>query len=599
MPFYTFGKPSNAPADAASGQSWTPATVAAFALACALLVCLFNGDYLFSLNVGILDWPKELFYFHVLRGSLVEYGQLPVSFMTIPESISNFSTLQNGSFWANPEVVSLSPFMPLLFWFSTLEFIKLYFAGHFLLGIAGTGLLAKRLGFTPLQGVALFTLLALNPWLSQHLSIGYSPYINSLLFPALAALLLCPPRSPWQLALAALVNAMIFYQGALHLFVWFNLAALAVSLGACVHTRSVWPLGRVLWVQACTFALILPKFVATKAEYSDFTRYPGSGYASLEALWGLLTDSTSMLFDLPAAYTRYGVAFYDASLCVGRWFVALTGLAVLAALALRATQATCDSQAAQAGQSVQAIRERPLQRCPKAQGQAFPLWIAAMASAFFLALGWGDNWTAVTRLVPTLASEIYPFRWLYPAYMFAAVFTLGALSRVADGLWGRRLGAMVLVLALLPTALDLYERNAHFATLNATEQDAFGGFELREYLTHRVVGITGVTLLAGEPSPAGLTVIPPGAVGDPILLPWLEPQRLREFSFDFARPDVFQPESSTVLIVTEPSRPVTITANAHRRGILGMVGGGAFALLTLGAAVWCAKKNRRSLRNGG
>lgn len=554
------------------GGTWNPLTASAYGVACALLVCLFNGPYLFSQGVGILDWPKELFYFHVLQGSLVEYGQLPVSFFTVPQSLTHFSTLQNASFWSNPEVVTLSPFLPLLFLFSSVTFLKIYFAGHFLIGIAGTGLLARRLGFTPFQGVALFILLMLNPWLSQHLAIGYTPYINSLLFPGLAALLLCPPRSPWQLALAALMNAMIFYQGALHLFVLFNLAALVVALAACAQSRSAWPVLRVLWVQVNTFVLILPKYVATATEYHDFVRTPGTGYSSITALWGLLTDCASPLFDFPATYSRYGVAFYDASLCVGEWFVCLFGLTVLSRMC------------------------RPFRTAP---APGFPLWIAAMGTLLFLVLGWGGNWTFITRYIPTLASEIYPFRWLYPAYMFAAVFTLGELSRITAGMYGRRFGPVLLTLALLPVVMDFHSRNAVFATLNASEPDTFEGFSLREYLTHRAMGYTGETLLPAEVTPAALRLIPPGETGNRIHLPWLEPRRLREFSFDYARPDVHESQTSTVLIVTEPSRPVTVTANVYHREVLGMVGSSAFVLLTLCAVQWGKMKNRRPLRDGG
>jgi len=549
--------------------AWSLRAGTAYGLACAALVCLFNGPYLFSAKVGILDWPKELFYFHVLRSGLVEYGTLPVSFFTVPQSLAHFSTLQSASFWANPEVVSLSPFLPLLFLVSTVAFIKLYFAGHFLLGIAGTGLLAKRLGFTPFQGVLLFILLALNPWLSQHLAIGYTPYINALLLPGLAALLLSPPRSPLQLALAALGNAMIFYQGGLHLFVWFNLAGLAVALLACAQARSAGPLLRVLWVQAGTFALILPKYAASASAYRDFVRFPGTGYPSLAALWGLLTDSTSPLFDFPATYHRYGVAFYDASLCVGEWFVGLAGLATLCWLF------------------------RPW-RGGAAAG--FPQWIAAAAALGFLVCGWGGNWALITRYLPTLASEIYPFRWLYPAYLFAAAFTLAELCRITASLGGRRLGAVLLGLVLLPTVLGFYGRNAAFAGLNASEPDTFGGFSLREYLIHRAVGYAGETLLPAEVTPAGLRLIPPGETGDTILLPWLEPRRLREFSIDYARPDVFQPEASTVLIVTQPNRPVSLTANAFHRLWLGIAGASAFALLTLCALRWGGGKARRPQR---
>ena len=550
----------------ADESPWGLGSGLAFGAACVLLVLIFDGQYLFSDRVGILDWPKELFYFHYLRGSLVEFGELPVSFFTTPPALTQFSTLQDLSYWSNPEVVTLSPFLPLLWVVPTIVFIKLYFSAHFLLGIAGTGLLAKRLGFSPVEGVALFVLLALNPWLSQHLAIGYTPYICSLLFPILTALLLPPARSPFQLALAALVNAMIFYQGALHLFVWFNLAALLAGLLTAAHVRSLRPLWRVIWVQALTFALVFPKYWAVSQAYQDFIRWPGGGYSSLADLWGLLTDGTSPLFDFPAAYSRYGVAFYDASLCLGAWFIVLVAVG-----------------------SVAWFLPRPSRR----SGLAFPGWILAGCALVFLLLGWGGNWARLTRLLPLLASEIYPFRWLYMAFLFAAVFTLGGLVRFAglfSGPWARPL----MLLLLLPTFIGFYQRNAVFAEVNVLEEDVFAGFSLKEYLTHRAVSYSGETLLPATVTPSGLALIPPGGEGDAIWLPWLEPWRLREFEFVNARPDIFQPSSSTVLLTTLPFRPAIIRAKTHSRGILGMASVILFCLMN----AFALRANARAERAG-
>lgn len=533
--------------DVRDESPWTPAAWAGFGLACAVLTLVFNGSWLFSDRVGILDWPKELYYFHYLRASLLEYWQLPVSFFTIPESLRHFSTLQDLSYWSNPEVVSLSPFLPLLWLMPLVWFIKTYFILHYVIGIAGTGLLAKRLGLPPAEGVALFALIVLNPWLAQHLAIGYSPYINYLLFPAVAALLLAPPRSPLQTALAALGCAMAFYQGALHLFVWFNLGALAVAALACVHRRSPWPLARVMWMQVLTFVLVFPKYRAVTWAYADFIRSPGTGYSSRTDLWGLITDTQSPLFDFPATYTRYGVAFYDASLGVGAWFTALLGLAVLCWPLLG--------------------REK--------EKDSFPCWIPAACCALFLALGWGGNWLSVTRLVPALASEIYPFRWLYPAYLFAAVFTLAVLVRAASGIRAR---AAVFVL-LLPCLWVFHQRNAVFSEVMNREEDIFEGFSMREHLTHKVTALSGNTLLPRTANPDGLIIIPPGSEGDPVHLPWLSPWRLREYEFTNMRPDVFQPGTTSVMVVTAGTRPVAVKGRTHARGVLGAACAAVFIVM--------------------
>lgn len=538
------------------------------ALCCMALVVLFNGEYLFSDMVGILDWPKELFYFHVLRTSITEYGQLPLSFFTIPDSIAHFSTLQNLSYWANPEVVSISPFLPLALVLDTVPFIKAYFLGHFLIGIAGTLLLAKRLDFDPFLAVILFTLLFLNPWLTQHLAIGYTPAINCLLLPLLTALFMARSNVPAQLGIAALVNATVFLQGALHMFVWANLAALACSLLCSLHERSLRPLFRVLWAQILTFPLILAKYHAVSDAYADFVRYPGHGYESFEALLGLLTDSASPLFDFPATYSRYGVAFYDGSLLVGWWFLFLAGLACVGWLLPQRSDST----------------------------PGFPGWVPLVCAVLFLVLGWGTVWSEITQLVSVLSSEIYPFRFLWVAYLFTAVFVLEGLHRLGRLVPKGMLRNVVLATLFLPTMFLFYDRNGVLASLNSSEEDIFGGFSFKEYLTHRVVGYSGDTLLPGVAIPAGLTLIPPGSAGDPVHLPWLEPWRIREYTYQNLQPDMFQPESSSVFLTEQPVRPAVVLAKDYSRANLSVAGVCGYGLLVAASLILTARRRRESTK---
>jgi hypothetical protein len=551
-----------------SRSSWNWTNTALSAICCIALVVLFNGEYLFSDKVGILDWPKELFYFHVLRTSITEYGQLPLSLFTIPDSLAHFSTLQNLSYWANPEVVSMSPFLPLALVLDTVPFIKAYFMGHFLIGIAGTLLLAKRLGFDPFLAIILFALLFLNPWLTQHLAIGYSPAINCLLLPLLAVLLMARNNIPAQLGLAALVNATVFLQGALHMFVWFNLAAVACALLCGLHERSPKPFFRALWVQVLTFPLIFAKYHAVSDAYADFVRYPGHGYASLEALLGLLTDATSPLFDFPATYSRYGVAFYDGSLLVGWWFLFLTGLAFIGWL-----------------------RPRQSDSSP-----GFPGWVPFVCAAFFLFLGWGAVWNKIAQLVPVLSSEIYPFRFLWVAFLFTAVFTLEGLRRLSCFVPKGILRTVALAALFLPTMFLFYERNDLLASLNSSEEDIFGGFSFKEYLTHRVVGYSGNTLLPCVAIPAGLTLIPPGTAGDPVQLPWLEPWRIREFTYQNLQPDMFQPETSTVFLTEQPVRPAVILAKDYSRANLSFIGVCSYGLFVTASLIFAARRRRETTK---
>lgn len=547
-------------------DAWSFRAGAAYFAACAALTAVWNGAYLFSDKVGILDWAKDLYYYYVFRGAVTEWGQLPVSLYLTPPSLDWFCTVQQTlSVWASPETLSFTPFFFLAFAPTTGAFIQSFVGAHFLLGIAGVGLLAKRLGFGPLEAACLYLLAALNPWLTQHLAIGYAPYVNALLFPGVAALLLARPGAWVQAALAAAGIALTFYQGALHLFVWFNLACLVTAVLACLARRSPGPLLRVLWVQAMTFVLIFPKYSATAEVYAAFVRQPNRGYASLADLWGLLTDSTSPLFDFPATYTRYGVAFYDGSLCVGEWFVVLSGLMFLA-------------WATGFG--------------PARDSRRFPAWLPLTVSAVFLVLGWNGNWGRITDLIPTLASEIYPFRWLYVAYLFMAVFTLGQLARLAESLRSPEARVLALVLALIPTAVAFYGRNADLAALNASQPDVYTGYPLKRYWTERLTAVSGETVLPVEVTPSRVTITPPGQAGDTIVLPWLKPERLVEFDLENARSDVFQPENATVLVVTQEARQVRLTPRTYHRA--GLVWASLTAFAAMNAAAWRTMRLRRS-----
>jgi hypothetical protein len=366
------------------------------------------------------------------------------------------------------------------------------------------------------------------------------------------------------LALAALVNTTIFLQGAPHMFVWFNLAALACGFLYSLHVRAPQPIARVLWMQILTFPLILAKFHAVSDAFADFVSSPSQGYATLGVLLGLLTDGTSPLFDLPAVSSRYGVPFYDASLLVGWWFLLLTGLAFIGWL-------------------------RPW-RSDSSPG--FPGWVPLLCAMIFLFLGWGGVWDTFTQMVPALSSAVYPSRFLWVAYLFATVFMLGGLQRLSLLVPNGVLRNLALAALFLPTLFLFYERNAPLASLNASEEDTFEGFSYKEHLTHRVVGYSGDTLLPGVAIPAGLTIIPPGTAGDPIHLPWLQPWRMREFTYQNLQPDMFQPESSTVFLTEQPVRPIVILAKDYSRANLCTAGASSYGLLVMASLVLAGKRRR-------
>jgi hypothetical protein len=535
--------------------------LAAYWAVAATLLALFYGEFLFSDRVGILDWSKDLFYFAFLYDSLVSFGQLPVSFLVLPGQLDWFSTLQDLSYWSNPEVISLSPLLPLVFVLPFMAFVKTYFGLHLLAAAWGVRLLGRRLGWDVGQTALLLVLFLGNPWLVQHLAIGYSPQISLCLAPALAACLAGPTWSWRDLAGASLLGAAIFYQGALHLFVWVCLAAGCFAVLLACLTRHPAPLARVGAFFTATVVLVFPKVHAVSAVYSGWQRIPGGGYASLADLWGLLTDADFPLFQFPETYSHCNVAFYDGSILMGPAFAVLTVWA--------------------AGSTAWAAFRRggPGGRRPG------PELAALLSAAVFLVLGWNTVWRTICESIPPLASEIYPFRFLFVALnflFFCIVSRLGPFPATRPGRW-RALG--LYALAGL-TCLPFYARNRQLMPVLTEQPNFIGRFSLADYYADRITALCGDTRLPVTATPATVVVTPSGAVGDRIALPWLPATALGGYLLENARPvpDPAGEQTMAVVEVTAPSRQVTLRARAYHRAVLLPAAGLAYAGLLLALA---------------
>ncbi len=525
---------------------------------------LFYGDFLFSDRVGILDWGKDLFYFAFLYDSLRSFGQLPVAFLAIPEAITWFSTLQNLSYWSNPEVISLSPLLPLAYVLPFMAFLKAFFGLHLLAGAWGVRLLARRCGFGLGQALVLLVLFLCNPWLVQHLTIGYSPQVSLCLVPGLVALMAAREFRPLEWAGASLLAALIFYQGALHLFVWLFMAVgLYLAFDALLRRRLAL-LWRGAFFALATAVLAAPKAYAVRKVYGAWQRIPGGGYASFSDLWGLLTDDVFPMFLFPETYSHHNVAFYDGSLLVGPAFLAV--LAVLAGGFLWAA----------------------LRRRRPAPGLPVPDAACLLAALTFVALGWGTVWRELCAAFHLPSSEIYPFRFLFIAYHFAIFFIVDRLGAWPAGLAGRvRLGLLYGLVAL--TCLTFWGRNRELMPYLTENPNFYGEFSLEEFFGNRIVALSGDTRLPIAVSPNRIVVTPPGAAGDRIALPWLPRDEAGLYRFDGARPVDDGPGEGTIVETTAAARPVVIVADDSRRGPLGVAALAAFAALTA-AVGWFARR---------
>ncbi|MFP5257917.1 MAG: hypothetical protein ACLGQH_02725, partial [Acidobacteriota bacterium] len=528
-----------------AGASGRSGAAAYWCVGLAVTVLLY-GQFVLTDRVGILDWSKDLYYFALLYDSLRSFGQLPLSFLVIPPQIDWFSTLQDLSYWSNPEVISLSPLLPLAFVLPFMAFVKAYFGLHLLAGIWGIRFLARRLGFDLVQALTLLVLFLGNPWLVQHLAIGYSPQISLCLLPAMAACLARPVWRPLDLAGACLLAATVFYQGALHLFVWTTLAVGCFAVLLAVIRRQPAVLWRVGAFFAGSLILVAPKAYAVQAVYGSWRRVPGSGYASLADLWGLITDDVFPLFQFPETYSHCHVAFYDGSILMGPVFVALC-LGLVTEYVVR------------------------LARGGGRQVRKNATTLAALLAALvFCILGWGTVWGRVCALLTPLASEIYPFRFLFITLNFLFFFIvsrLGPWPGPGPGRWR----ALAILACMAAVCATLYARNRTLMPVLTEQPNFIGHFSLADYYAERITAVSEGVRLPTAASPAGVVITPPGCVGERIELPWLPQAALGGYGIDNARP-VSDPaaaeQASTVLEVTAASRPVALRARDYGRAWL-------------------------------
>lgn len=548
--------PNAAPAVRPDGLS--PRRAAAIYGGTALaVIALFYGPFLCSDRVGILDWSKDLYYFAFLYDSLRSFGCLPLSFLAIPDATTWFSTLQNLSYWSNPEVISFSPLLPLVFVLPFMVFLKTYFGLHLLAAAWGVRVFARRCGFGLGRSIVLLVLFLGNPWLVQHLAIGYSPQISLCLVPGVAALLAAPEFRPREWAGASLLAACILYQGALHLFVWLFMAIGVFVLFDALLRRRLSLVWRTGFLALATAVLVAPKIYAVKKVYGSWQRIPAGGYASLADLWGLLTDASFPMFRFPETYSHHNVAFYDGSLLVG------PALPVLVALLA-------------GGYLFARFRRRP-----PLSGHVAADGACLLAALTFLVLGWGTVWRTVCVGLHLPSSEIYPFRFLFIAYHFAIFFLVDRLGDWPAGgtLRRLRLGACYALLGL--TCLTFWGRNRELMPYLTENPNFYGAFSIAEFMSNRIVALSGTTRLPVVVSPNRITITPPGRLGDPIDLPWLPRAEAGQYRIRAARPVADAPGPGTRLTVTAAARPVVLVPDDSHRLPLCAAALALFAGLTL------------------
>jgi hypothetical protein len=504
------------------------------------LIGLWDGRFLLTEKLGIWDWDKEEYGLEFLKSAIHGGSPVPLSFLTLPDQIATYPALfQSASYWANPEVLTFSPFVILLPWTSVPVFVKLYVFGHLLIAAVGMFLLGRRLGLRTSSTLLLFVLLILNPWLLQHLAIGYLPWVTICYAPLVVASLVGRVTIGWFLA-GTLADSLILYEGGLHVFMWLNATIVLTALALSAFRRStshVRPVGLVL---LGTAVLTLPKLVAIHGAYGDWHRPIQSSYAGAHDLWGLVTDTKTNVWELPRAYHVYGTAVYDGAMFTGKVF--LGALAVLVALLVWRTVKRSDDAGVAAG------------------------WALLSVAALWLLLGWDGVWSALTDAVQSLGFEIYPFRFLELSVFICAAFIVLELNRLSR--IDARLGLAGLAVAVL-VAVAFWNRNDDFSRMATSMPYAPPVWHAERFLDDNITAQSLDTDQSPKPavehSLKSVSIDPLGSNAR-IRLEWLPNHHLHDFSLENARVVETDGLGSTVAVADAYS-PVVVEPRAYDRGI--------------------------------
>ena len=541
-----------------------------FLLTCVILASMWFGPFLAAVNrEGIFDWAKESYIYRYLHFFVRSEGCLPLSFFGVPAELHQYPALNmSSSYWANPEVPTLSFFPLLALGLPPGSALKAYFAVHVIIGILGIWFLARQLRLMPAMACLLFILTILNPYHMQHWAIAYTPYVTLFFVPWIAGLLVYRRGGVLTVYGVSFLLALMLYEGGLHPFM-LVLAGMAVlsPLAACRtgSFRIVWRTGGALIL---ALLLLLPKLVAVRAHFSTH-RLPSRSYQSFFDLWHIFTDAQSPLYDLPAAYSRHNVNWYDGSFYMGLGWVALV-LGALCSFFFR----------------LRSSHEPWRQRLTGIE--------LLVAAALFVVLGWGEIWWRLALQVPALAAEVYPWRFLVVSVALLCVFCV----RELDWLWRNvkrapvrlALGmGVLLVSALIST--DLYRRNAQFSRVAVSEPVRFPELSWERVGTFS----PAIRILPngqGEPLQVSFqhrtyqVHLPAGVPACPFVIPWARSTFEQDFTLKGAAMVGNTPHHGPVLQPDGDVRTITLVPKSDgSRGLAGLV---IFAFLLISAGVYAA-----------
>ncbi len=504
-----------------------------------ILILIWDGRFLLSSKIGILDWKKEIYFYHFLRSSLEEYGKLPLSFIYLPENIAGYPAVSRAlSYWANPEVLTFSPLMVFLPFMSVSKFLKSYFYFHLLFGSMGIYILSKRLNLNTYIAIILMSLTVLNPWLMQHLAIGYTPWIQVCLVPMIIAMLVGVETSLLEMIVATILNSLIIYGGGLHVFIWFNFAFIVFIIFSIIFSSKdqlLQRLKKTFIYFLLSGLLIFPKLFATFSVFGDWSRGTAGSPSSLRDLWGLLTDVNAPLYDFPQSHSIYGTDIYDASIVMGEWFVVLFVLSSVYII-----YKSLKSQSTRISQNTSLIL----------------LFVAL----FFCVLGWRGVWKYIVELIPMLGVEKYPWRFLFVSLFSIITLVVIEVFNFIDNLFASNKFKFVAVsfLIFLPVLVSIYNRNQYFVDVAITNNDPIPEFAIKSTFKKNRIPISRY-----KESNINQIIIYPDD-NSTILLNWIKSEYVDEFLIQNGTiEDHLSSNNGVIIKLIDKSKPIVIRPKSY------------------------------------
>jgi hypothetical protein len=380
---------------------------------------------LFALNpnVGISDWRKEVAYFQYMKASFCEFHAFPWFWWSRPAESGWYPAIAHtSSFVGNPETMLFSPFTPLLLWLDVLTHIKVLAVIHCTIGIAGALALGRRLSWNPQQRRFFAILFLLSPVVLQHLSFGYTPWLNIFFFPWLVFFL--SDRHPvTSIAGSAMILALVMLQGGFHIFVLLAALTNFYFLARAIFERKWRHVVRPVVIVGLVALLSWPRIYATAQAYAGFSQPFEKGYNPLNFLvWAALPPV--FLPQLDTFFFKQmwmGAPSWDAGLF---WGFALVMLAVF--LRRRWPVRDIDVPASGHALSYRALFWAALVLLLASFGPLFEWFVSAVNS--------------VVRIPFSKAAEKYPYRFALSSYLaFSLVLAAyaGEISAFVDSYWMR------------------------------------------------------------------------------------------------------------------------------------------------------------------